>query len=374
MPPALSNLVNSIEGSAIRRIFALAASLKDPIDLSIGMPHFDTPDAVKEAAIGAMRAGHNRYTLSAGIPPLREALLARWKETYGVKQESAMVTGGCCGSLLLAMLAVINPGDEVLLPDPYFIAYPQLVKIAHGTSAYYAAMGSADAVVQSIEKALSPKTKLLVIGSPSNPTGLVLPQAAVQAIVKMAQARGIWVMSDEIYEAFVFDEAHFSAGSVDPNVLVVGSFSKSHSMTGWRIGFALGPQDLIDAMIKIQQFTFVNAPSPFQHAALTALKTPVDYAAREYKILRDLIYTGLVEKGYTVQKPGGAFYIYPEVPKGSGCKTGAEFCEKAITKNLLMVPGTAFSRKDTHFRISYATSQAKLKQAIQVLGDLAAGR
>ncbi|HTL51193.1 MAG TPA: aminotransferase class I/II-fold pyridoxal phosphate-dependent enzyme [Planctomycetota bacterium] len=372
--PALSALVNSIEASAIRRIFALAVTLKDPIDLSIGMPHFDTPDAVKEAAIGAIRAGHNKYTLSGGIPPLREALLKRWQDTYGVKQEAALITGGCCGSLLVALLSTINPGDEVLLPDPYFVAYPQLVKIAQGVPAYYEAMGSAEAVVKSIEKALTKRTKLLVIGSPSNPTGLVLPKAAIQAIVKTAQARGVWVLSDEIYEAFVFDEAHFSAGSVDPNVIVVGSFSKSHSMTGWRIGYALGPTPVVEAMIKLQQFTFVNPPSPFQHAALAALKTPVDYAAREYKLLRDLIYGGLIEKGYTVQKPGGAFYIFPEVPKGSGCKTGAEFCEKAITKNMLMVPGCAFSRKDTHFRISYATSQTKLKQAIQVLGDLAAGK
>lgn len=374
MPPTLSNLVNSIEGSTIRRIFALGAELKDPIDLSIGMPHFDTPDAVKEAAIGAIRAGHNKYTLSAGLPPLRAALLERWQATYGVKQEAAMATGGCCGSLLLAMLAVLNPGDEILLPDPYFIAYPQLVKIAGAKATYYPAMGDAVGVVKAIEAAITPKTKLVMIGSPSNPTGLVLPRAAIEQIVKTAQRRGVWVLSDEIYEAFVFDEPHFSAGSVDPNVIVVGSFSKSHSMTGWRIGFALGPTAVIEAMIKLQQFTFVNPPSPFQHAAIAALKTSVDYAAKEYKLLRDLIYAGLVAKGYTVQKPGGAFYIYPEVPKNSGCKSGTEFCEKAIAKNMLMVPGAAFSRQDTHFRISYATSQAKLKQAIAVLGDLAQGK
>ncbi|MGH7145891.1 MAG: pyridoxal phosphate-dependent aminotransferase [Planctomycetota bacterium] len=370
----LSNLVTGMEASTIRRIFQLGATLKDPIDLSIGMPHFDTPEPVKDAAIEAIRAGHNKYTLSGGIPPLREKLLNWWRARYGVKQASAMVTGGCCGSLLLAMLALVDAGDEVLLPDPFFIAYLQLVKLARGTPTFYPAMGDAAGVVAAIERAITPKTKVLVIGSPSNPTGLVLPKAAVEQIVRTAQARGVWVISDEIYEAFVFDEPHFSAGSVDANVVVVGSFSKSHSTTGWRIGFALGPQDLTEAMIKVQQFTFVNPPSPFQHAALVALDTPVDSAAKEYRALRDLMYAGLIERGYTVQKPGGAFYIFPEVPKGSGCKTGGEFCEKAIGRNLLMVPGSAFSRADTHFRISYATSRAKLQAGLTVLGDLAAGR
>ncbi len=287
-------------------------------------------------------------------------------EEVGRTFESSMITCGVSGGLVLAFMALIEEGDEVLCPDPYFVMYKHLVRLFGGEPVFYDTYPDFLIRGDEIEALITPRTKAIVVSSPSNPTGAVHSEDELREIARIADKHNIFVISDEIYSLFSYDAPHLSMASYSENCLLLGGFSKSHSLTGWRLGYALGPAKILDEMIKLQQFTFVCAPSFAQSAALSAMDVDTSARRDEYRLKRDLAYNGLRELGYTVEKPGGAFYIFPQVPWG----TDEEFVAEAIKNKLLIIPGSVFSEKNTHFRISYAAEDETIKQGLDVLKTL----
>jgi aspartate aminotransferase/aminotransferase len=365
----VSNRALGVDASGIRKVFDLAARLKDPVNLSIGLPDFDVPDIAKEAAIAAIRAGNNRYTQTQGIAPLRERLRADLSTEFGRDIGDVLITSGVAGGLLLAMMATINPGDEVLCVDPYFVMYKHLVTMAGGKAVLVSSYPDFKFPAANIEAAITPRTKLLILNSPSNPTGLVMTEAEVKAAVEIARRHDLLIVSDEIYEPFLYD---MSRGLPAPathfeNTLVLRGFSKSHAMTGWRLGYAAGPEQILAQMTKLQQYTFVCAPAPLQAAALAAMDVDMQPHVDAYRRKRDIVYDGLAGK-FDIVRPDGAFYIFPQAPAGL---TASEFVARAIDRNVLVIPGNVFSDRDSHFRISYATTDEKLKQGCEILRSLA---
>lgn len=351
--------------SGIRKVFDLAAGLKDPINLSIGQPDFDVPQAIKDSACNAIQKGHNSYTPTQGRADLIDALNATLGNRY--QKGELIITSAVSGGLNLSFLAMLDPGDEILIPDPYFVMYKQLALMLGAKPVYYNTFPEWHFPLEQIESLITPKTKAIVIGSPSNPTGAVCSEAEIKALAEILRKRGIIAISDEIYEIFCYDQKFTSISDFYPEgTVLLKGFSKSHAMTGWRLGYAAGPKEIIQTMAKFQQFTFVCAPGPLQVAGLEALKTDMSAAVAKYKAKRDMIYNGLLERGYRVVKPGGAFYIFPEVPWG----TDQEFVGKCIENSLLVIPGSVFSERHTHFRISYAASEETIQRGLDVLGRL----
>ncbi|MBI3831875.1 MAG: aminotransferase class I/II-fold pyridoxal phosphate-dependent enzyme [Planctomycetes bacterium] len=359
-----------IEASGIRKIFDLAATLKDPINLSIGQPDFDVPEPVKDAAIAAIRAGFNRYTPSGGIPELREKVLARFQRDHGVRLDDGFIASGVSGALTLALLALVNPGDEVLLPDPFFVSYTHLTTICGGVPVYYDTYPDFRVDPEAVEKLVTPRTKAILAMSPGNPTGACMDESSKQALADLARRKGLALITDEIYELFTYGPHGKSLATYYPEgSLVLGGLSKTAAMTGWRVGWTLGPKHLIDAMLKLQQFTFVCAPSFAQKAALVAFDADLSAAVPVYRAKRDRMLAGLRVAGYEAPEPGGAFYLFVKAPKRYA--NGTAFVEEAVRRELLLVPGGVFSRRDTHFRISYAAPDEKLERALEIFKAMA---
>ena len=360
-----------VDASGIRKVFDLAAKMKDPINFSIGLPDFDVPEIAKEAAIEAIRSGQNRYTVTQGIAPLRERLRATLSQEIGRDVGEVLITSGVSGGLLLAILALINPGDEGIFLDPYFVMYNHLMTMAGGKSVAVDSYPDFCFHADRVESAVTPRTKLLLLNSPANPTGAVMSEQEIRDAVEIAKKHDLLLISDEIYEPFLYDVDRGKGGLYSPaalyeRTLILRGFSKSHAMTGWRLGYAAGPAELIGQMTKLQQYTFVCAPSVFQFAAVKAMDVDMQPARDAYRRKRDLVYS-LLAKKFDVVKPGGAFYIFPKAPDGM---SPTDFCTRAIEKNVLIIPGNVFSDKDTHFRISYATTEEKLVQGCEILNSL----
>src|SRR3954467_2535466 len=281
----------AVDASGIRKVFDLAAKMTDPINLSIGLPDFDVPNEVKDAAIESIRAGHNRYTQTQGIAPLRQRLRAELSKEIGRDIGEVLITSGVSGGLLLAIMAVIDPGDEAIFLDPYFVMYKHLVTMAGGRSAIVDSYPDFRFYAERVERAITPRTKLLMLNSPSNPTGVVMTEAEVRAAFELAKKYYLLVLSDEIYEPFLYDAARGlpSAAKLYEKTIILRGFSKSHAMTGWRLGYAAGPAEIISQMTKLQQYTFVCAPSPLQYAALKALDVPMTDAVTAYRRKRDIV-------------------------------------------------------------------------------------
>lgn len=367
--------VRGIKASGIRKIFDQAATLADPLNLSIGRPDFDVSDAVKEAACAAIREGFNQYTPSGGIPELKNAIRADYFARHQVKFDEVLVTSGVSGALTLALSALVDPGDEVLVPDPYFVSYRHLTVMCGGVPIFYDTYPNFRVRPEEVERLITPRTKVLLLVSPANPTGACLDERTKGALAEIAARRGLVVVADEIYDRFIYDGGPNGAARVRPfatyypeGTLTVSGLSKTAAMTGWRLGWACGPRALIEAMTKLQQFTFVCAPSIVQWAALRALKEEVAPKVAEYRGKRDLMVAGLREAGYEVEPPPGAFYLFVRAP--DGYENSTAFIEAALKKNLLLVPGNVFSERDTHFRISYAASDATLRRALKVFAEL----
>jgi aspartate aminotransferase/aminotransferase len=362
----IAERMRPIELSGIRKVFELARTLKDPVDFSIGQPHFDVPDSIKAAANAAIDRGNNGYTVTQGIPQLRERLSADVKKNFGHSNRAVMVTSGTSGGLTLALLTTVNPGDEVIVFDPYFVSYPHMVTLAGGRLMPVETLPDFQIDLDRTRRAITPKTKIIIVNSPGNPTGVVQPPETLRGLAEIAAKHGLLLISDEIYHSFCYDQPFHSPAEFHPDVLVIDGFGKSYGMTGWRMGFAHGPQQLIDEMIKLQQFTFVCAPSIAQHACLVALDFDISAIVADYRQKRDRVCAGL--KGhYDFVTPGGAFYLFPRVRSG----TGTEFVEKAIRNNLLTIPGKTFSTSDTHFRLSYAVADSTIDRGIEILNRLA---
>jgi len=361
----LARRTTRIDSSGIRKVFALAADMVEPINLSIGQPHFDVPDRIKEVAIRAIRDGRNSYTLTAGIPELREAVLVRYRNR-DIHAEDVIITSGVSGGIFLTFLALLNEGDEVILPDPYFVMYKHLSNFIGARPVFVDTYPDFQVDPGKIEKAVTPRTRLIVVNSPNNPTGTVYPEEILRGISAVAERHGLVIVTDEIYDCFLYDSKPVSIGQWYPQTVVLSGFSKSAALTGWRVGYAVGPSAIIRALINIQMYSFVCAPSFAQWAALAALDEDTSANNASYRRKRDLIFNGIKDR-YEVTRPGGAFYIFPKAPGGNG----DAFVEEAIRNNLLVVPGSVFSERNTHFRISYAAEDEVILRGVEILNTLA---
>jgi len=355
------------DASGIRKVFDLAGALKDPINLSIGQPDFPMPEEVQKAAIEAIQSGKNGYTPTQGIPQLRDELKRRVADPFGHKDRDLFVAGsGTSSGILLSLASVVNPGDEVIIFDPYFVMYDSITHVVGGTPVYVDTYPDFHIDLNKVADAITDKTKAILFNSPANPTGVVASCEEVEGLAKLAEERDILLISDEIYSRFCYED-FTSPAEFNSRTLVLDGFSKTYAMTGWRVGFAHGPSEIIQQMIKLQQYTFVCAPHPGQYAALAALDVDMTPQIEEYKRKRDMLLEGISDL-YEVSRPDGAFYIFPKAPSGSG----EELVLRGIKEHgLLSIPGNIFSRKDSHFRLSYAASEETIERGIEALRKLA---
>jgi len=392
--PSLQDLaarVSLISESSTLKVFADADRLrregKDVVDFSAGEPDFPTPDNIKKAAIKALDENFTKYTVASGTPELKQAVCDHHKNLYGtsyVPKECIITVGGKHAIFNLAQV-MLDEGDEVIIPVPYWVTFKDVVNYAGGKCVFvdtderegFALHASA------VERAITPKTKMIILNSPSNPSGALFPRAELEKIFRIAKDRGIWIMADECYERFLYDSQPFSLASLPDakdTVLVAGSLSKTYAMTGWRIGFVLGPAPVIAALGKLQSHETSNPTSIAQKAAVEALRGPQDSVASmlgEYLKRRDYVVGRLrAIPGVTVHNPQGAFYVYPNVSAAykKGSTNSLEFAAKLLEEEFVaLVPGEAFGTND-HIRISYATSLHELGRGMDRLERFIKGR
>jgi len=363
----ISRRASAFDSSGIRKAFDLAAKLDDPINLAIGQPDFAMPAAACEAAKAAIDAGKSGYTQTQGIPQLRERLEGAVRGELGDPERKLCVTSGSSGALVLVLMTLIDPGDEVILFEPAFVMYRPLVEFLGGTCVIVDTSPSFRIDVEQVAAAITPRTKAILLNTPSNPTGFVAPLDTVRDLAELAERAGVTLISDELYRSYSYDEPFHSPAAHSDRVVVIDGFSKSHAMTGWRVGWVHGPAEIIDACTMLQQYTFVCAPQAGQWGAIAALDAPMDIPLAECKRKRDKLMAGIAGH-YRFVKPGGAFYLYPEAPGGSG-KRFAEIA--AEQEKLIVVPGSVFGAADTHFRIAYTVSDRTLDRGIAALIRLA---
>ncbi len=364
----LSEKVCNIKFSGIRKFFDIAASVKDVISLSVGEPDFKTPFAIRKEAIRTLEKGRTTYTSNAGLESLREAisdyldLTIRTK--YDPKHEIIITVGGS-EAIDAAFRAILNPGDEVLVPEPSFVCYGPLVEMADGVSVPIEtkAENNFKLTAEQVLEKLTPKTKALVLPFPNNPTGAVMRRSDLEKIAEVIRDRNIIVISDEIYSELTYgNEKHVSIAEIEgmkERTIVINGFSKAFAMTGWRLGYAAGPAPIITQMLKIHQYGIMCSPTVSQYAAVTAMRDcreDVEYMVSEYDMRRRLIVNGFNEMGLTCFEPEGAFYVFPCI-KSTGL-TSQEFCQRLIfEKKVAVVPGDAFGDCGEGFiRVSYAYS------------------
>lgn len=362
----IADRMKLIDASGIRKAFDLARKIKDPVNLSIGQPDFDVPAELKDAAIRGIREGHNRYTLTQGLDELRAEIRRRLEEEKGYSPEEVMVTAGAAGGIVLAFLVLLNPGDRVVIPDPYFVIYKHLCRLVHAEPVFMDTYPDFAVTPERLERAIGKGAALVILNSPNNPTGRIPRGDALRGIAAVAAKAGALILSDEVYDFFSYDRPHESMGAFSPEALVVGGYSKSFGMPGWRIGYAAGPKEILREMLKIQQYSFICAPAPLQHGVTGAYRVEMGATLAAYRRKRDLVCAGL-ERKYRFTRPEGAFYLFPEAPGGNG----AEFVRAAIEKKLILVPGSVFSERDTHFRLSFAASDEMLRRGVEILNELA---
>lgn len=362
----LSERVKSIRPSGVRKIFDLANQIQDPINLSIGEPDFDIPEDIKEEGIRWIQDGFNKYTPSGGIPELRGKVLCYLRQR-GIICEDVIITAGVTGGLLLALMLILNPLDEIIIPDPYFVLYEYQVRLLGGIPVFFDTYPAFTLREEELRKVVTDRTKAILINSPNNPTGMVHSQEELEMLVRVARENNLLILSDDIYDRFVYDGDHGPyLGSLYEKTLTFGGFSKAWGMTGWRLGFVAGPGEIIQCMVTMQQYAFSSVNSFAQKAALVALDYNTDHFIEGYRKKRDLIYEGIKDK-FAVMKPQGAYFIFPEAPGGDGDR----FVERALKKKLFILPGSVFSRRKSHVRISFASSEESVLKGIEVLRSLA---
>ena len=362
----IADRLHRIDASGIRKVFDLAANMEVPINLSIGQPHFDTPQPIKDALCQAVEKGKNAYSQSQGIPPLLNKIQSQVDQEYGHGDRQVFITSGTSGGLMLALSTLVNPGDDVIVFDPYFVMYKHLTAMSGGNVVLIDTYPDFQIDVDKVRDAITDRTKVILCNSPSNPTGYVAGEDELRALAELAAERDIALISDEIYRLYCYDRPFVSPARWNEQTIVIDGFSKSHSMTGLRLGYAHGPEHIIEQMIKLQQFTFVCAPHPVQWAGLAALDVDMSHRIEEYRRKRNFMISEL-QNDFDIAGEGGAFYLFLKAPWGMG----TEFVTAAIGNNLLIIPGNVFSAQDTHIRISFAADDETLAQGAQVLRDLA---
>ncbi|MCM3720040.1 aminotransferase [Fictibacillus phosphorivorans] len=372
----LSNTVQSIQPSGIRRFFDLASSMENVISLGVGEPDFVTPWNVIEASYHSLEQGYTAYTANAGLLELRKEIARYMKRRFGVTysaEEEMVVTVGASQAIDLALRAVVNPGEEVIVVEPSFVSYAPTVTLAGGVPVPVNTYSEDDFKLQpeTIEAAVTEKTKVLMLCSPNNPTGTVLSKGDLERIAEVVEKHDLLVISDEIYAELTYDEPYTSFPAVrnmrDRTILISG-FSKAFAMTGWRLGFACGPKEILQAMLKIHQYTMMCAPTMAQHAAFEALvngQKDVVRMKESYRQRRSLVIHALEDMGLSCHVPGGAFYVFPSIKKTG--LSSEEFAEQLLMKEqVAVVPGSVFGESgEGHVRCSYATSVQKLEEAMR---------
>ncbi|MCA3560526.1 MAG: pyridoxal phosphate-dependent aminotransferase [Aestuariivirga sp.] len=385
----ISDSLNRIQPSATiaisNKAMQLKAEGKNVIGLAAGEPDFDTPQNIKDAAIAAIQAGKTKYTPVDGIPELKKAIAGKFKRENNLDYKVSQVSVGSGGKQVLfnALMATVNPGDEVIVPAPYWVSYPDIVMLAGGTPVFVAGKVENGFKLQAadLEKAITPKTKWLILNSPSNPSGAAYSRAELKALTDvLLKHPHVWVLSDDMYEHLVYDGFEFATpAQVEPKLydrtLTMNGVSKSYCMTGWRIGYGAGPEQLIKAMSKLQSQSTSNPSSIAQWAAVEALNGPQDFIAKNNEVFRqrrDLVVSMLNQaRGLSCPAPEGAFYVYPScagcigktAPSGHVIRNDEDFVTELLAaEGVAAVHGAAFGMSP-FFRISYATSTGTLEDA-----------
>lgn len=352
----------------------------DVVDFGAGEPDFPTPDNIKKAAIDALDANFTKYTNTAGTPELKSAICERHAKDFGTKYSpnECVVNVGGKHAIFNLMQVLVDPGDEVIIPVPYWVTYKDVVNYAGGKCVFVDTdeAGGFQLTAAMIERAMTPKTKIVLINSPSNPSGAVLARDEFERIFKLTSSRGVWLLTDECYCQFLYADQPFSIASMPgakDNVLVAGSLSKTYAMTGWRIGFTLAPATVTGAMTKLQSHSTSNPTSIAQRAAVEAVTGPQESVQKmlaEYRTRRDFVVNRLRKiPGVRLAEPKGAFYAYPNVSVAfkNGIDGSLAFAEKLLAEEYVaVVPGEAFGTRD-HVRISYATSMHELERGLDRL-------
>ncbi len=374
---SLSNRAKNIKPSAIRRFFAVP---DDVISLGIGEPDFDSPECVQTAAIDALSSGKTHYTANSGLMELRQAvsddLYARYNVRYDPNTEIIM-TVGCSEALFLALAALIDPGDEVVVITPCFVSYQAAVQLASGISVEVACKfeNDFDLDIEAVAAAITPKTKAILLGFPCNPTGAVASRQKLQELTDLAVKHNLALVTDELYDQLVYGVEHVCVpgleGSFERTILV-GGFSKNFAMTGFRIGFLAAPAPIMDGAYKIHQYLIMSAPTIAQYGALAAIQHGQDDVIRmrtEYDRRRHLVVDGLRSIGLDTVEPKGAFYVFPKISETG--LSSEEFAVKLLEqKKVALIPGNGFGKGGEGFvRISYATAYEKIEQALDRIDD-----
>ena len=381
----IAKSVREIKPSGIRKFFDIASGMKDVISMSVGEPDFVTPWNVRQAAINSVERGLTHYTSNSGLPELRRLIREYLNDRYDVHYDmnDILVTVGASEALDLAFRALIDPGDEVLIPAPSYVSYEPGVKLAGGVSIPIVTEEKDDFVIkpENIEKVITEKTKLIIIPYPNNPTGAILDKEDIIRLQDLVLKHDLYVIADEIYSELTYSRMHqsFAEGFEDRTVLING-FSKAFAMTGWRLGYAAGPKEIIQAMLKIHQYTMLCAPISSQYAGVEALSSEMnrDYSqiremVRSYNRRRVFLVDSFRSMGLSCYEPKGAFYVFPNIsPTGLSSE---DFCTKLLLeKKVACVPGTAFGESGEGFiRCSYATSMLNLEEAVKRIRDFIGG-
>ncbi len=357
----------SIQLSEIRKMFDITA--EDAINLSLGEPDFDTPLHIREAVKKALDDGFTHYTANKGIVELREAISCKFKEEnkLEVDPESILVTVGASQALYISLQALVNKGDEVLIPDPGFLSYDAFVKLAEGKMVPVSLKEENEfrMTPEDVLDKITNKTKALILNSPSNPTGAVMQKEDIKGIAEIAEDHGIYLISDEVYEHILYEGKHYSPGRYTDNAITINAFSKTYAMTGFRIGYMTAKPEIAEELLKVHQYNVACASSLSQIAGLEALTGPQDCVGEmvaEFKRRRDLVVKRLNEMGIPFKAPKGAFYAFPRV------QNSQEFVDKAVENGVIIVNGSSFGKcGENHFRLSYAASYEKLEEAMNRL-------
>ncbi len=377
----LNPTVCDIKPSGIRKFFDIAATMDDVISLGVGEPDFQTPWIVRKAGIASLERGKTKYTSNSGLMELREEISRYMERKYHISycpENEILITVGGSEAIDMALRATISAGDEVIIPQPSYVCYEPITKIVGGTPVIIETRAEDDFKLtpEQLKAAITPKTKALILPYPCNPTGAIMEEEDLKAIAEVLKDTNILVISDEIYSQLTFGQnPHVSIASINgmrERTVVVNGFSKSFSMTGWRLGFACGPEEILSQMTKIHQFAIMCAPTTAQYAAIEALKNcddAVNDMMIEYNHRRRLMVSGFNRVGLTCREPKGAFYAFPCI-KSTGM-TSDEFCEKLLeAKHVAVVPGTAFGKGGEGFvRASYCYSNEHIIEAIKRIGE-----
>jgi aminotransferase len=372
----LSKRVAGLKPSGIRKFFDIAATMKDVISLGIGEPDFTTPKPILDAGIRSLQNGETHYTSNWGKLELRQAISNHLHTRYNVHYDptnEVIATVGVSEALYLTFVAILDPGDEVIIPTPCFVSYQAEVILAGGVAVEVPAHVENNFCIDpaDIRKAITPRTKCIFIGYPSNPTGAVATREVLLEIAKLAEEFDLMVVSDEIYDRLVYDFEHVCFPALDENLkkrtILLGGFSKDYAMTGWRIGYACGPSDIIQGLVRIHQYTIMSAPTTAQDAALAALQQGEPYVQEmltEYDRRRRLLVSGLNRLGLATFEPRGAFYAFPNI-QASGMDDDT-FCQKLLEEeHVAVVPGNSFGPGGEGFaRMCYATEYSKIEEAL----------